>query len=142
MEFPGITKPYVYVGKWRSCFGWHKEDQDLYSINYLHSGSPKVWYSLDMNNIEKFEQLVKEHFPYEFQQCPEFLRHKTVLFEPSVLLKHGIKLHKIIQMPREFVICKAQAYHSGFNVGFNIAEAINFAMPSWLKIAQQGINFC
>ena len=45
-------------------------------------------------------------------------------------------------MPREFVICKAQAYHSGFNVGFNIAEAINFATPSWLKIAEQGINFC
>jgi len=55
---PGVTLPYLYVGLWRSLFGWHKEDQDLYAINYLHNGAPKIWYSLDLDSSEMFKDLV------------------------------------------------------------------------------------
>ena len=53
----------------------------------------------------------------------------------------NIKLHKVVQRPREFVISRAKAYHSGFNAGFNIAEAVNFALPSWLSIAREA-GYC
>jgi jumonji domain-containing protein 2 len=36
-------------------FGWHKEDMDLQSINYLHYGRPKFWYGVDLDDNEKFE---------------------------------------------------------------------------------------
>lgn len=64
------------------------------------------------------------------------------MIEPGLLLKNGIKLHKVVQKPREFVICRPQAYHSGFNAGYNIAEAVNFALEPWLELAKQGITHC
>ena len=137
----GVTQPYLYVGVWRSLFGWHKEDLDLYSINYLHTGAPKFWYSIDLDSNEDFENLAKEHFSEKFRECSEFLRHKTTLIEPSVLIKKGIGLHKIVQKAREFVVARAAAYHSGFNAGYNIAEAVNFALPSWLELVKD-VNYC
>ena len=35
------------------------------------------------------------------------------------------------------MISRCSGYHAGFNFGFNIAEAVNFALSDWLKIANQ-----
>ena len=105
---------------------------DLYSINYLHYGKPKFWYIVDLDCNDKFEGVANTYFKDLYKECPEFLRHKTTLIEPKILLKKGIRLRKVIQHEREFVIARDRAYHSGFNAGFNIAEAINFALPAWI----------
>jgi [histone H3]-trimethyl-L-lysine9/36 demethylase len=34
----------------------------------------------------------------------------------------------------EYVVLNAAAYHSGFNAGFNTAEAVNFAMEEWVEV--------
>lgn len=34
------------------------------------------------------------------------------------------------------MVTRAAGYHSGFNHGFNIAEAVNFALPEWIDIAR------
>ena len=50
---PGINTPYLYVGSWKSMFGWHKEDLDLNAINFLHHGKPKYDF------MEKYTILIK-----------------------------------------------------------------------------------
>jgi hypothetical protein len=132
----GVNSPYVYIGSWKTMFGWHKEDLDLYSINYLHEGASKFWYAVDLSSNQKFEDFVKSKFPDYFRECPEYIRHKTTLIYPGLLVENGIKLRKIAHRPGEFVITRAQGYHAGFNFGFNIAEAVNFALSNWLKIGK------
>lgn len=56
---PGVTTPYLYFGMWRSTFAWHTEDFDLYSINYLHFGEPKSWFTIRPEHRAKFELLVR-----------------------------------------------------------------------------------
>lgn len=141
-QLAGVNKPYIYVGGWKTMFGWHKEDLDLYSINYLHCGAPKYWYSIDLDSSEAFEKFVKKSFPDRFEKCSEYLRHKNTLIHPVVLRNNGIKIRKMVQKPGEFVIPRATAYHAGFNSGFNVAEAVNFAVFHWIESIASKVKFC
>lgn len=132
-QIMGVTSPYLYVGTWRAMFGWHKEDMDLYSINYLHAGHPKFWYSIDLRDNAKFEAYCAKHFEEDYRQCKEFIRHKNTLIHPRNLIKCGIRMIKATHYPGEFMISRASAYHAGFNSGYNLAEAVNFALPSWIE---------
>jgi jumonji domain-containing protein 2 len=132
----GVNNPYLYVGSWKTMFGWHKEDLDLYSINYLHHGKPKFWYCLPASEGKKIEDFARTHFPEGFNKCKEFLRHKTIMIHPYILKQKipDLKIHKMVQNPGEFILTIGGAYHAGFNWGFNIAEAVNFATTKWLEI--------
>ncbi len=90
----GVTSPYIYIGAWKTLFAWHKEDMDLFSINYVHFGKSKYWYAISLEDSVKFEDYMKKSFPEAYKECHEFLRHKTYLVHPEVLLKQGIRLHK------------------------------------------------
>ena len=118
-------------------FCWHKEDLDLYSINYLHFGKPKFWYCIPDKEGPKFERLCQFHFTEQHNSCSEFLRHKTTQISPTILKAAGIKYHKTIHNPGEFVVIFSKCYHMGFNFGFNCAEAVNFTLYKWLPTASK-----
>jgi hypothetical protein len=75
-QIPGVVSPYLYFGQWRATFAWHVEDADLYSINYIHFGAPKFWYSVPQESSEKFERVMEGTFGPIFE-IPESI--------PSVL---------------------------------------------------------
>ncbi len=141
IKLPGINTPMMYIGSWRAMFAWHVEDMDLYSINYLHYGACKSWYSIPPSLRKRFETFMNGYYPAEYSQCKDYLRHKTQLVSPTRLREQNIPYQQCVQHPGEFVITFPGAYHSGFNHGFNIAEATNFATERWIQIGIQA-SFC
>lgn len=93
---PGILKTYNYFGMANTFFAFHLEDGDLDSINYLHSGKPKVWYIVPGEEEKKLAHLVQEKFP-EYD-CDLYLRHKNVMVPPSVLRANGIRFGKVLYL--------------------------------------------
>lgn len=131
---PGVNTAYLYLGMWRATFAWHLEDVDLYSINYIHFGAPKQWYSISQKDAPKFENAMKSIWPSDAKNCDQFLRHKTYLVSPSILKsKYGVEVNKIIHREGEFVVTFPIGYHSGYNLGYNCAESVNFAIENWLN---------
>ncbi|XP_007420033.1 lysine-specific demethylase 4A [Python bivittatus] len=135
----GVNTPYLYFGMWKTSFAWHTEDMDLYSINYLHFGEPKSWYSIPPEHGKRLERLAKGFFPGSAQSCEAFLRHKMTLISPSILKKYSIPFDKVTQEAGEFMITFPYGYHAGFNHGFNCAESTNFATLRWIEYGKQSV---
>ena len=132
----GITIPMMYVGMVFSTFCWHVEDDYLYSINYLHEGAPKTWYGVGSQYSTQFERVMKDTFPDLFEVQPDLLHHLTTMLSPLDFIEAGVPICKAQQNVGEFMITFPQAYHGGFNNGFNVAEAVNFATPDWLPFGE------
>ena len=118
-------------------FAWHVEDADLYSINYIHFGAPKHWYAIPQGQNPKFERFMASSFAPEAKKCSQFLRHKSFLASPNHLGNAGISLNKVVQLPGEIILTYPYGYHSGFNLGFNCAESVNFATENWIAMGRK-----
>ncbi len=139
---PGVTTPYLYFGMWASVFCAHTEDMNLLSINYLHAGAPKVWYAVAAGeDAKRLEQFCEGHYHQAKSSCPEYMRHKRALISPAILKKTGIPFTTIVQYPGDAMITFPGSYHFGFNTGFNVAEATNFAVPEWIPYGRRA-NVC
>ncbi|CCG80525.1 putative Jumonji family transcription factor [Taphrina deformans PYCC 5710] len=130
---PGVNSAYLYLGMWKATFSWHVEDMDLYSINYIHFGAPKQWYSVSQEDNQKFERVMKDIFPNDARHCNQFMRHKTFGASPARLAQHDLHVNKLVHYEKEFVITFPYGYHSGYNLGYNCAESVNFATEEWLE---------
>ncbi|MCJ1307357.1 Lysine-specific demethylase 4B [Agyrium rufum] len=130
---PGVNTAYLYLGMWKATFAWHLEDVDLYSINYIHFGAPKQWYSISQADARRFEAAMKNVWPTDAKNCDQFLRHKTYLISPALLKsQYNIEVNRLVHNEGEFVITFPYGYHSGYNLGYNCAESVNFATEAWL----------
>lgn len=130
----GINIPWFYYGNLFSTFCWHIEDLFCYSINYLHSGSPKIWYSIPTNQKHKFEKYVKNKYYAIILKDPNLLHRLTVHISPLELIENNIQVYRTIQRPGEIIVTMPCGYHSGFSTGFNLGEAVNFTVSYFINI--------
>ncbi|KAJ3278023.1 Lysine-specific demethylase 4B, partial [Rhizoclosmatium sp. JEL0117] len=163
MKLPGVNNPYLYFGMWKATFAWHLEDMSLITFlidlvySYIHFGvtiqeplkalltynlqAPKQWYVIPPAYRQKFEVYASGIFANEAKTCPQYLRHKSCVISPTALQAQGIKVEKVVQFEGEFMITFPYAYHSGYNLGFNCAESVNFAIDSWIEVGKRA-SFC
>ena len=137
VEINGVNTAYLYFGSWKTTFAWHTEDMDLHSINYLHFGAPKFWYTIPPQYRRRFERLADGLFPNLKKDCPAYLRHKMCLISPNILRQNSIPYNKVVQHEGEFMITFPCGYHAGFNTGYNCAESTNFATPRWVEYGKR-----
>ncbi len=57
--------------------------------------------------------------------------HKKFLITPATLHAAGIPTSRVVQRPGDMVITAPGAFHFGYNTGWNVAEATNFANKLW-----------
>ncbi|KAF6807177.1 PLU-1-like protein [Colletotrichum sojae] len=139
-DISGMTVPWVYVGMIFSTFCWHNEDHYAYSANYQHFGATKTWYGIPGEDALKFEDAMREAVPELFETQPDLLFQLVTLLTPEQLKKAGVRVYAADQRAGQFVITFPQAYHAGFNHGFNFNEAVNFAPSDWEPYGHAGVE--
>ncbi|XLR59588.1 hypothetical protein S83_010260 [Arachis hypogaea] len=139
-DISGVLVPWLYVGMCFSTFCWHVEDHHLYSLNYLHWGEPKIWYGVPGSHATALEDAMRKHLPDLFEEQPNLLNELVTLLSPSILKSEGVPVYRAVQHSGEFVVTFPRAYHSGFNCGFNCAEAVNAAPVDWFLHGQNAVE--
>ncbi|KAL9100622.1 MAG: hypothetical protein Q9163_004023 [Psora crenata] len=139
-DISGMTIPWLYVGMCFSTFCWHNEDHYGYSANYQHFGATKTWYGIPGSDAERFEQAMREAVPEIFESQPDLLFQLVTLLPPDRLKKAGVNVYALDQRAGQFVITFPQAYHAGFNHGFNFNEAVNFVPEDWEVFGEAGVE--
>ncbi|KAF8508447.1 JmjC domain, hydroxylase-domain-containing protein [Hysterangium stoloniferum] len=92
-QISGVNTPYRYFGMWRATFAWHVEDMDLFSINYIHFGPPKLWYAMPQSWASNLKTTMKGYFPHNISNCPQFVHHKSFLTSPPQSSTQRIQIH-------------------------------------------------
>lgn len=93
-QIPGVNSPYLNYGMKFCSFAIHCEDSYAGSINTLHEGEPRTWYTVPQSNAVQLENLVQTWTPRSIS-CDLFIRHKSVLIPPEILQLHGIQHAKV-----------------------------------------------
>ena len=139
-DISGMTVPWLYVGMCFSTFCWHNEDHYTYSANYQHFGATKTWYGIPGKDARDFEEAMRRAVPELFESQPDLLFQLVTLLPPDQLRKAGVEVYALDQRAGQLVITFPQAYHAGFNHGFNFNEAVNFAPADWEPFGQAGVE--
>ena len=145
-----------YLGTAGSCFGWHREDFDLCSLNYLYTGAPKYWWLVPPSQVKLFAATVKKlrstagDSDNGNENGDDDGNDKTLAISLQALLQFepSLTVTPVEHSKGEIIVTAPGAPHSGYNGGNNIAESVNFSIRQWadhgfvasLRAANRGLG--
>lgn len=133
INIAGITRPFCYIGTEYSSFAWHTENVELFSVNFLHRGAPKIWYGIPGKHVDSTKALFNPLAAKVIPGCKAPMRHHPLLVNPLHLEDAGITWTRVVQEAGMIVVTFPSAFHAGYNTGPNFSQAANFATPFWLE---------
>lgn len=122
-QLHSFRSPKILVRYPASSSCWNGRNNERYVLSFLNT-----------THLNSF--VFQGYFPKDTSNCPQFLRHKSFLASPTLLAQSACRPNHLVQHSGEFVITFPRGYHAGFNLGFNCAESVNFALDSWLELGR------
>jgi histone demethylase JARID1 len=99
----------------------------------------QVWYGVPAAAAAALDAAMRDALPHLFDRDRLLLHKLITMLSPSQLVARGVPVCRAVQIPGSFVVTFPDAYHAGFNSGFNVAEAVNFAAPDWLPFGSSSV---
>ncbi|KAK3908556.1 putative lysine-specific demethylase [Frankliniella fusca] len=127
MPISGFSKPPVYVGTEYSVFGCHREDMSFCALNRHIAGAPKVWFCVPPAYYGAFYTMIR-NLPIPEEQTSPLCQvlHKEIWIDPRMIISCGIPVYP------DIVLLLPNTIHWGYNMCFNVNEAINLVNRSWI----------
>jgi len=122
------------------CFRRHNEDDYLYSMNYMHKGASKIWYSIPAKKAQAFEKVLQRTLAQLMYEEPDLHLKLVTMLPPALLHSHQVPVFRCVQEPGSFIVTTPKALHSGFSLGYNVAEAVNFATDNWFQYGREAMG--
>ena len=132
-ETQGLTTPEAFCSEgFGTVFTLHTEDFDAPSINVNHSGSGKLWVVIPRDEHQKLmDALDRDGVAKRLGKCHQYVRHESLFLHPRYLNENRIQYRCFVQPPGIAVLVFPGAAHYGFNLGPNLAEAVNYVPEGW-----------
>lgn len=113
---------------------WNLRDTKSMEIYFLHSGSPRLWYSINKQNRGKFHDLVKRYLKDEcatkdsVSSFAAILNDKSILISPEILRAGNIEYGTIPQYKDEFIIVFPSNCCSSVDTNLNLIERLDIQL--------------
>ena len=128
----GVTVPTLHVGMLFTSCCWYRDPHGLPWIEYLHTGSAKIWYGIPDHHSLAFYTAMKQLVPNFCKNRKIWLPSDTTMVPPSLLVKHGVSVSRAVQQPGQFVVVFPKSYTSSVCTGYNVSESVYYADSDWL----------
>lgn len=87
------------------------------SVNYLHWGEAKRWYSVPASAADAFEGAFRSALPELFEKQPDVLFHLVTMLSPRILQAANVPVYGISQVESHIChVCCLQATYPRFDL--------------------------